>query len=72
MELLWAFDVVPFDFEIACNIIPPAVSGNGSSIMVTAENQGYARDICSFYRLALGAHFQGMVPRGDLFLTSSY
>ncbi|MEW6111853.1 MAG: 2-hydroxyacyl-CoA dehydratase family protein [Thermodesulfobacteriota bacterium] len=72
MELLWAFDVAPFDFEIACNIIPPAISGNGSSIMVTAENQGYARDICSFYRLALGAHFQGMVPKGDLFLTSSY
>jgi hypothetical protein len=43
MELLWAFDVVPFDFEIACNILPPAVSGNGSSIMVTAEHQGYAR-----------------------------
>jgi benzoyl-CoA reductase/2-hydroxyglutaryl-CoA dehydratase subunit BcrC/BadD/HgdB len=72
MELLWAFDVVPFDFEIACNVIPPAVSGNGSSIMVSAENEGYSRDICSFYRLALGAHFQGMVPKGDLFLTSSY
>jgi len=72
MELLWAFDVTPFDFELACNIIPPAVSGNGSSIMVAAENQGYSRDICSFYRLALGAHVQGMVPRGDLFLTSSY
>jgi benzoyl-CoA reductase/2-hydroxyglutaryl-CoA dehydratase subunit BcrC/BadD/HgdB len=72
MELLWAFDVVPFDFEIACNILPEAVGGKGSSIMIRAENQGYSRDICSFYRLVLGSHFQGTLPKGDLFLTSSY
>jgi len=72
MELLWAFDVAPFDFEVACNILPEALSGNGSSIMTSAENQGYSRDICSFYRLALGSHLQGTMPKGDLFLTSSY
>ncbi len=71
MELLWAFDVIPFDFEIACNLLPSAVGGNGSSIMVSAEKEGYSRDICSFYRLVLGAHLQGMLPKGDLFLTSS-
>ena len=71
MELLWAFDVIPFDFEIACNILPAAISGNGSSIMINAEKEGYSRDICSFYRLVLGAHFQGILPKGDLFLTSS-
>lgn len=72
MELLWAFDVVPFDFEVACNLLPAAVGGNGSSIMISAEKEGYPRDICSFYRLALGAQFQGILPKGDLFLTSSY
>jgi benzoyl-CoA reductase/2-hydroxyglutaryl-CoA dehydratase subunit BcrC/BadD/HgdB len=72
MELLWAFDVVPFDFELACNSLPAAASGKGSSIMVEAENMGYSRDICSFYRLALGAQFQGIMPGGALFLTSSY
>ncbi len=71
MELLWAFDVIPFDFEIACNLLPEALGGNGSSIMVSAEKEGYSRDICSFYRLVLGAHLQGMLPKGDLFLTSS-
>ncbi|MEE4352446.1 MAG: 2-hydroxyacyl-CoA dehydratase family protein [Desulfatiglans sp.] len=72
MELLWAFDVVPFDFEIACNTLPTASGGNGSSIMMSAEKEGYSRDICSFYRLVLGAHIEGILPRGDLFLTSSY
>ncbi|MBI4596373.1 MAG: 2-hydroxyacyl-CoA dehydratase [Candidatus Tectomicrobia bacterium] len=72
MELLWAFDVVPFDFEIACNLLPAATGGRGSTIMSKSEEKGYSRDICSFYRLTLGAQFQAMLPRGDLFLTSSY
>ena len=72
MELLWAFNVVPFDFEIACNLLPEATGGRGSSIMIEAEKQGFSRDICSFYRLALGAHLKGIVPKGDLYLTSSY
>ena len=71
MELLWAFDVVPFDFEIACNNLPVATSGNGSSIMITAENEGYSRDLCSFHRIAIGCMLQGMLPRGDLYITSS-
>lgn len=72
MELLWAFDVVPFDFEIACNLLPAASGGQGSTIMSKSEEKGYSRDICSFYRLALGAQFQAILPGGDLFLTSSY
>jgi benzoyl-CoA reductase/2-hydroxyglutaryl-CoA dehydratase subunit BcrC/BadD/HgdB len=71
MELLWAFDVVPFDFEIACNILPAATSGNGSSIMSTAENQGYSQDLCSFHRIAIGCMLQGMLPKGDLYITSN-
>lgn len=72
MELLHAFDVVPFDFEIACNNLPAATSGNGSSIMVISENRGYSRDICSFHRLAIGCQLQGMLPKGDLYISSSY
>jgi len=71
-ELLWAFDIVPFDFEIACNNLPQATGGNGSSIMIHSENEGYSRDICSFYRLIIGCMIQGMLPKGDLYLTSSY
>jgi benzoyl-CoA reductase/2-hydroxyglutaryl-CoA dehydratase subunit BcrC/BadD/HgdB len=71
MELLWAFDVALFDFEIACNLLPVATSGNGSSIMITAENQGYSQDLCSFHRIAIGCMLQGMLPKGDLYITSN-
>ena len=71
-ELLWAFDVTPFDFEIACNNLPTVMSGNGSSIMQHSERRGYARDVCSFDRLILACLYEDMLPKGDLFLTSSY
>ena len=71
-ELLWAFDVVPFDFEIGCNNLPQATSGNGSTIMATSENEGYSRDICSFDRLIIACMLKGMLPKGHLYLSSSY
>lgn len=71
-ELLWAFDVVPFDFEIACNNLPAAASGNGSTIMIASEKRGYSRDICSFDRLIIACMIQGVLPKGDLYITSSY
>jgi benzoyl-CoA reductase/2-hydroxyglutaryl-CoA dehydratase subunit BcrC/BadD/HgdB len=71
-ELLWAFDVVPFDFEIACNNLPAAASGQGSTIMGTAEAEGFSRDVCSFDRLIVGCDLQGTLPQGALYLTSSY
>ena len=72
MELLAAFEVTPFDFEIACNNLPAAISGHGSSIMIRAENEGYSRDLCSFHRLAIGCVQQGILPKGNLYITSSY
>ena len=71
-ELLWGFDVVPFDLEIACNNLPTATSGNGSSIMTVAEDQGYSQDICSFHRLIIGCLSEGMLPQADLTVMSSY
>ena len=72
MELLWAFDVAPFDFEIACNNLPAASGGQGSTIMKISEGEGYSRDVCSFDRLIIGCQIDGILPRGDLYLTSSY
>ncbi len=72
MELLWAFDVTPFDFEIACNNLPEVMFGSGSGLMLESEKRGYSRNICSFDRLIIGCLHQGMLPKGDLFLTSSY
>ncbi|MBL7205096.1 MAG: 2-hydroxyacyl-CoA dehydratase [Desulfobacteraceae bacterium] len=71
-ELLWAFDVIPFDFEIACNNLPAASGGNGSTIMTTSEKEGYSRDICSFDRLIIACMIQGMLPKGDVYISSSY
>jgi len=72
MELLAAFDVVPFDFEIACNLLPGADPTGCVDIMGTAEAKGYSIDICSFHRLALGSYFRGYFPKADLLLTTSH
>ena len=71
-ELLWAFDVVPFDFEIACNNLSAASGGQGSTIMKISEQEDYSRDVCSFDRLIIACQIDGMLPKGDLYLTSSY
>lgn len=72
MELLAAFDVVPFDFEIGCNQLPGVNPDGCVDIMTQAENRGYSFDICSFHRLAMGCYFLGYFPKADLLLTSSY
>ncbi len=70
MELLWAFDVVPFDFEVAGAMMSNI--GPGLDMMKTAEDQGYAMDVCSFHRCSLGATFNDHFPVPDLLLTTSY
>ncbi len=72
MELLAAFDVVPFDFEIACNLLPGSDPKCSVDIMTKAEAKGYSLDLCSFHRLALGSYLLGYLPKADLLLTSSY
>lgn len=69
-ELLAAFDVAPFDFEIAGAMISGTPMGVPS--MQQAENRGYGMDICSFHRGALGAYFQEWLPKPDLMITTSY
>jgi len=70
MELVAAFDVVPFDFEIAAAMI--ASTENGVPTMREAEDRGYSMEVCSFHRAALGASFNGYFPAPDLLLTTSY
>jgi len=71
-ELLAAFDVAPFDFEIACNLLPGADPQSCVDIMGKAEAMGYSVDLCSFHRLALGCYFMGYMPPADLFLSTSH
>ena len=70
MELVAAFDVVPFDFEIASAML--ASTENGVPTMMEAEDRGYAMDVCSFHRGALGASFNEYFPTPELLITTSY
>ncbi len=70
MELIAAFDVVPFDFEVAGTMI--SSTEMGVPTMKEAEDRGYGMDVCSFHRAALGAGYKGIFPEPDLLLTTSY
>lgn len=70
MELIAAFDVVPFDFEVAGAMI--SSTEMGVPTMKEAEDRGYAMDVCSFHRAALGAAYKDYFPVPDLLVTTSY
>jgi benzoyl-CoA reductase/2-hydroxyglutaryl-CoA dehydratase subunit BcrC/BadD/HgdB len=69
-ELLAAFDVVPFDFEVAGAMI--SSTDMGVPTMNEAEDRGYAMDVCSFHRASLGASHKNYFPEPDFLLTTSY
>lgn len=70
LEILAAFDVVPFDFELTAGLIDTTPAG--VTTMAEAEGRSCSPDICSFHRTALGASFAGYFPKPDLLLTTSY
>jgi benzoyl-CoA reductase/2-hydroxyglutaryl-CoA dehydratase subunit BcrC/BadD/HgdB len=72
MELIAAFDVAPFDFEIAANLVPVMDPDGSVNIMSRAEEEGYSTDLCSFHRLAMGCQLLGYMPQADLLISSSY
>jgi benzoyl-CoA reductase/2-hydroxyglutaryl-CoA dehydratase subunit BcrC/BadD/HgdB len=70
MEILRAFDVVPFDFELAAGLI--GRTEMGIPTMQVAEDRGYSQDVCSFHRLSLGATHLNLFPKPELLTTTSY
>lgn len=70
LELTAAFDVVPFDFELASGMI--GSTQMGVPTMLEAEEGGYSQDICSFHRIAVGASHLDYFPKPDLLLTTSF
>jgi benzoyl-CoA reductase/2-hydroxyglutaryl-CoA dehydratase subunit BcrC/BadD/HgdB len=70
MEILAAFDVVPFDFELASGMI--GTTETSVPTMLECEDRGYSQDICSFHRIALGAHHLDHFPEPDLLVTTSF
>jgi benzoyl-CoA reductase/2-hydroxyglutaryl-CoA dehydratase subunit BcrC/BadD/HgdB len=70
MEILAAFDVIPFDFEVAGALM--SSMNQGVPLMVEAEERGHSPDICSFHRAGLGGFYKGYFPKPDLLITTSY
>jgi benzoyl-CoA reductase/2-hydroxyglutaryl-CoA dehydratase subunit BcrC/BadD/HgdB len=70
MEILAAFDVIPFDFEIAGALM--STMNQGVPLMIEAEERGHSPDICSFHRAGLGGFYKGYFPRPDFLITTSY
>jgi benzoyl-CoA reductase/2-hydroxyglutaryl-CoA dehydratase subunit BcrC/BadD/HgdB len=70
MEILAAFDVVPFDFELAGAL--RSTMGQGVPLMIEAEERGYSQDMCAFHRASLGGYFKNYLPGPDLLTTTSY
>ena len=60
MELLAAFDVVPFDFELAGALM--STMSQGVPLMIEAEERGYSQDMCAFHRASLGGYFKNYLP----------
>jgi benzoyl-CoA reductase/2-hydroxyglutaryl-CoA dehydratase subunit BcrC/BadD/HgdB len=69
-EILAAFDVAPFDFELASGMI--ASTDMGVPLMGEAESRGYSLDVCSFHRISLGASHMEHFPTPDLLVTTSF
>jgi len=70
MEILAAFDVVPFDFELTSGLM--GVMGGAVPAMEEAENRGYSPDVCAFHRAALGASYLEEFPEPELLITTSH
>ena len=70
MEILAAFGIVPFDFELTSGLM--GVMGMAVPSMEEAENRGYSMDVCAFHRTALGAFYLEEFPKPDILITTSY
>ena len=70
MEILAAFDVVPFDFELTSGLA--GALNQATPAMEEAEGRGFSLDVCSFHRAALGASYLGAFPKPDILVTTSY
>jgi benzoyl-CoA reductase/2-hydroxyglutaryl-CoA dehydratase subunit BcrC/BadD/HgdB len=69
-ELLAAFDVAQFDFELAVAMF--GLTGSAIPRLTEAEDRGCPMDMCSLHRLALGGVFRDEFPKPDLLITTSY
>jgi benzoyl-CoA reductase/2-hydroxyglutaryl-CoA dehydratase subunit BcrC/BadD/HgdB len=70
LELLHALDVAPCHPETLSALASRV--GLGRHAITCAESEGYSPDSCSFYRCALGLDTEGLLPRPDMVVSTSY
>jgi benzoyl-CoA reductase/2-hydroxyglutaryl-CoA dehydratase subunit BcrC/BadD/HgdB len=70
MEILYAADVAPFDFEVTASIL--LTLDMGTDLLADAEDRGYSPDICSFHRGAFGTYVKDYFPNPELLITTSF
>ena len=69
MEILAAFDVAHFDFELAASML--ASTELAEPLLNRSDDLGYDTDLCSFHRASAGAHDMSLYPESGIFLTTS-
>jgi benzoyl-CoA reductase/2-hydroxyglutaryl-CoA dehydratase subunit BcrC/BadD/HgdB len=70
IELLHGLDLVPCHPESLAALA--AKLGHSRQAITCAEAGGYSPDTCSFYRCAMGLDMEGLIPRPDVIVSTSY
>ena len=69
-EMFYGLDVVPCHPETLAALA--AKIGFSREAITCAEACGYSSDVCSFYRCAAGLDIEGLLPRPDMIVSTSY
>jgi len=69
-EMLYGLDLIPCHPETLAALA--AKLGHSRNAITCAEAGGYSSDTCSFYRCALGLDMEGLIPRPDIIVSTSY
>ena len=79
--VVWGNAFAPFELFYGLGVAPchpetlaalAARLGYSRRAITCAETCGYSSDTCSFYRCALGLDVEGLIPRPDIVVSTSY
>jgi benzoyl-CoA reductase/2-hydroxyglutaryl-CoA dehydratase subunit BcrC/BadD/HgdB len=69
-EMFYGLDLAPCQPETLAALA--AKIGLSGDAITCAEAGCYSSDSCSFYRCAMGLHMEGLIPRPDVVVSTSY
>jgi benzoyl-CoA reductase/2-hydroxyglutaryl-CoA dehydratase subunit BcrC/BadD/HgdB len=79
--VIWSNAFAPFEMFYGLNVVPchpetlaalAAKIGFSREAITCAETCGYSSDTCSIYRCAAGLNMEGLLPRPDIIISTSY